>query len=186
MRLFTAVELPEPARAALLAEQKRVVGSLPSGAGRLRLVKSDQLHLTLVFIGEVADERAAVIVRAMSDDLPLAPFEMTFGGIDAFPPHGPPRALYVGVVAGAEAAIALHDQVARRLEGVGVARETRPFRPHLTIGRWRESRRSDRPRQQGPAKVALVEVTAVTLFQSRISSSGPTYTRLSTARLVCP
>jgi 2'-5' RNA ligase len=186
MRLFTAVELPEAARAAVVAEQRRLVGGAPAAARRLRVVAPEQLHLTLVFIGEVGEERAAAISRAMRDDIPVAPFRITFGGVGAFPPHGAPRALYVGVSEGAEAAVALHGHVARRLEQAGVARETRPFRPHLTIGRWRESQRSDRPQGDGPANIAVVEVTAVTLFQSRLSSSGSTYTRLSAARLVCP
>jgi 2'-5' RNA ligase len=78
--------------------------------------------------------------------------------------------------------------VADRLAEADVAPDQRPFHPHLTLGRWRESRPSDRPKasiSQGRADVAVVDVVRVALFQSRISSSGPAYTRLADARLVC-
>jgi 2'-5' RNA ligase len=186
LRLFTAIELTDSARSAVAAEQKRVVETLLRDGGRLRLVKPEQMHLTLVFIGEVAEERGAVIARLMAEDVPVAPFRIAFGGIGAFPPRGAPRALYVDVVEGAARAIDLHAQVAARLARADVRPDARPFHPHLTLGRWRESRPSDRPRIQDRAEVAAIDVTRVTLFESRISSSGPTYTPLATAHLVCP
>jgi 2'-5' RNA ligase len=140
------------------------------------------MHLTLVFIGEVAEERGARIAALMKRDIPLAPFRISLGGIGAFPPRGAPRALYVDVIEGAEGAVALHALVAERLGH----RDGRPFHPHLTLGRWRESRSSDRPKRSPRQALAAVDVHSVTLFQSRLSSAGPAYTRLAAARLVCP
>jgi 2'-5' RNA ligase len=187
--LFTAIELTDSARVAIAAEQRRVVATLGRAGGKLRLVEPEQMHLTLVFIGEVAEPRAAAVVDVMREEIRAAPFRIGFGGIGAFPERGAPRALYVGVVAGANAAIDLHSRLSDRLAQVDVPRDPRPFHPHLTLGRWRESRRSDRPGASAPveiAEIAAVDVTAVTLFQSRLSSSGPAYTRLATAQLVCP
>ena len=180
MRLFTAIELTDAARAAIAAEQGRLVESL--GSSRLRLVKPGQMHLTLVFIGEVNDERGARIVEVMERDIPMAPFRISLRGIGAFPPRGAPRVLYVAVDEGAEAAIGLHAIVAERLG----QRDDRPFQPHLTLGRWRESRPSDRPKVALRAAIATIDVSSVTLFQSRLSPAGPAYTRLAAARLVCP
>ncbi len=186
MRLFTALELSDGARSAIAAEQTRVVAALGRSSGRLRLVKPEHLHLTLVFIGEVPEDRGAAITRTMADDIPLPPFQIAFGGIGAFPPRGAPRALFVDLLEGAEEALELHDRVSRRLAPAGVLPEARPYRPHLTLGRWRESRAADRPRETSRQAIARIDVRAVSLFQSRISSSGPSYTRLSAARLVCP
>ena len=181
MRLFTAIELSEAARAAIAVEQRRIVESL-GGGSRLRLVKPEQMHLTLVFIGEVADERGAAITTLMEQAIPMAPFRISLGGIGAFPPRGAPRALYVDVVDGADAATELHALVAERLG----QRDQRPFRPHVTLGRWRDSRPSDRPKASHRAVIGSVDVVSVTLFQSRLSPAGPAYTRLAAARLVCP
>ena len=180
MRLFTAIELTESARSAIVAEQQRIVG--PPRGSRIRLVKPEQMHLTLVFIGEVAEERGGTISALMERDIPLAPFRISLGGVGAFPPRGAPRALYVDVMEGADATITLHALVAERLQQP----DDRPFRPHVTIGRWRESRPADRPKGALRAAIATVDVNSVTLFQSRISSAGPAYTRLAAARLVCP
>ena len=180
MRLFTAIEFSEAVRAAIAAEQRRVVESL--AGGRIRLVKPEQMHLTLVFIGEVTEERAGGITSLMERDIPMPPFRISLGGIGAFPPRGAPRALYVDVVDGAAATAELHALVAERLG----QRDERPFRPHVTLGRWRESRPADRPKASPPAAIGAVEVVSVTLFQSRLSSAGPAYTRLAAARLVCP
>jgi 2'-5' RNA ligase len=184
MRLFTAIDLVDRARAAIAEEQQRIIAALGDAAGSLRLVRSEHMHLTLVFIGEVVDARAAAIVEAMTRATPLPPFDLVFGGVGVFPSHGRPRVLWLGVLEGSPEAIALHAHVARQLTAVGVMVEDRPFRPHLTLARWKDSRRSTRPRlPESASAVAKTRVEAVTLYQSRVSSAGPSYTPLAHARL---
>lgn len=186
MRLFVAVELSDAARAAVSLVQRQVVDAL-RGSGCLRLVKSEQQHLTLVFIGEVGEDVGSRLEQVMSHEIPLPPFRITFRRIGAFPARGAPRVLILAAAQGTERAVGLQEHVAGRLAGEGVPREQRPFRPHLTLGRWRDSRPSDRPspEMQLPGGVE-VDVDRVTLFQSRLTPAGPSYTRLATARLVCP
>jgi len=186
MRLFTAIELDEAARRAIAEEQQRLADLLRQyEATPPRLVSAEHMHLTLVFIGEVPDDRAATIVRAAAAPIAMAPFGVGFGGVGAFPPRGAPLVLWLGIADGAPAVVELHQILAARLEQVGMSREPRPFHPHLTLGRWNESRASDRPRadERTPAMIARVEVDAVALIQSRLSSKGPTYTVLVRAPL---
>ncbi|HEY7170662.1 MAG TPA: RNA 2',3'-cyclic phosphodiesterase [Vicinamibacterales bacterium] len=186
MRLFAAIELDEAARAAIAEEQQRLVELLRAHRATVpRLVSAEHMHLTLVFIGEVPEARAPAIVRAAAAPIALPPFGVGFGGIGAFPPRGAPRVLWLGLADGAPAIVELQETIASRLEQAGVAREPRPFQPHLTLGRWKESRASDRPRadETTPAMVARVEVDSVALIQSRLSSRGPTYAVLARAAL---
>ena len=183
MRLFTAVDLPEAARAAIVDEQRRIAGARAGGS--LKLVRPEHLHLTLVFIGEVADARGAEIARIMAEAIPMAPFDLVFRGVGAFPPRGAPRVLFLDTADGRESAIELYRHTADRLAATGVEVGRRPYHPHLTLGRWRESRPSDRPREGRGATIAAIEVQEVALFQSRLSSTGPAYTRLTAARLGC-
>jgi len=185
MRLFTAIELTGEARVAIDAEQKAIVSTLGGESRSIRFVRSEHLHLTLVFIGEVPDD-ATKLVEAMSADIGQRPFRLVFGGLGVFPANGAPRVLWLGVVDGLRQAIDLHAHVAAKLTGAGVAVDKRPFHPHLTLARWRDGRRSPRPVLGTPGVVAAVDVSAVALVQSRLLPAGPSYTRLSQARLVCP
>jgi 2'-5' RNA ligase len=190
MRLFTAIDLPEAARSAIAAERAHLISRAGERAAGLRLVPVDHLHITLVFIGEMAEARGTAIIGAMADPLRMAPFELTLAGLGVFPTRGVPRALWIGVRRGRDDAAALHSLVAVRLRPYGIS-EPRAFRPHLTIGRWGTSRVSGRSAIRGldalavHRAIATMTVEAVTLFESRLSSSGSTYTALVRTPLTC-
>jgi 2'-5' RNA ligase len=177
-RLFVALEIGATALDRVADEQARLAETMRGSS--LRWTKRDQLHITLVFIGEASDERAAQVVGILRHPIPHPPFRFELGGVGAFPPRGAPRALWIGLKSGAEELIQVQSLLAGRLEAVGVEREQRPFTPHLTLARWRDSRSSDRPQTNAtsPPTIARVDVKAVTLFQSRVSSTGSQYTRL--------
>lgn len=186
MRLFVAVDLDDAARAAIAGVQKRVAAAMGESRSNVKWARPDRMHLTLVFLGEIADARVPAIVDAVSRDVTASPFDVAFDGVGVFPPRGAPKVVWVGVTAGARELIDLQHALAARLAPLGVALDARPFQPHLTLGRWRDSRGSDRRRAQGavdPGELARVRVERATLFQSRISSAGPTYTPWAHAKL---
>ena len=184
MRLFIAVDLPEEAREAIAAEQARIAAALDGAT--LRWVKPEQAHLTLVFLGHIDAERVTAVVEAVGADVDVAPFEMVLEGAGVFPPRGAPRVLWVGTAAGAAELIALQRRLSARAAALGVALEERPFHPNLTIGRWRASRPSDRDRALAaarPGPIARVHVRHATLYESKLSPSGPAYIALTHANL---
>src|SRR5262249_25076112 len=132
VRLFVAVELGERARAAIAEEQGRLRAIAGKGS-RVRWVGPEQLHLTLVFLGEGGPARAAGVVQAMGRPIERAPIELTFAGIGAFPPRGAPRALWIGLRGGESDLKALQHEVASRVAALGIPLEERPFSPHLTL-----------------------------------------------------
>ena len=186
MRLFAALDLSAEARTAIAAEQRRIVSDIGEAGARLRLVKPDLMHITLAFIGEVEEGRAPSVVEAMGATIDQAPFAVAFAGVSVFPPHGRPRALFLGIARGAAETTELQRRVASILESVGIPPEPRPFYPHLTLARWRDGRPRDRwlgPAGGRTATVATMDVVEVGLYQSRLSSQGPAYTRLARALL---
>jgi len=186
MRLFIAVDLSDDAREAIAAEQKRMAAALGGTQTSLKWVKPEHAHLTLVFLGNVDAARGDVVIEAIGGDVDLAPFDMVLEGAGAFPPRGAPRVLWIGTTAGATELAALQLRLSSRVAGLGVELEARPFHPHLTLGRWRESRPSDRARALAVAPsgaIARVHVGHATLYQSRLSSSGAAYGALTRANL---
>jgi RNA 2',3'-cyclic 3'-phosphodiesterase len=182
MRLFVAIDLPSDAKQSLAKEQQRIARCLTS----IRLVRPAQMHLTLVFLGEVSDTHVPAVIDAMNADVALPPFDVVFGGIGVFPPRGAPRALWIGIAQGVSDLVALHDIVSNRVASLGLALGERSYRPHLTIARWRESRSSERRKVEEAStgvRIATVRVERATLFESQLSSGGPNYTPLAHATL---
>jgi RNA 2',3'-cyclic 3'-phosphodiesterase len=198
MRLFVAVDLPDEARQAIAVRQKLWAGRLSKSKGALKLIDPLRMHLTLLFIGEVPEARVPAIVESMNAPAGMAPFDVTFGGVGVFPPRGAPRVLWIGITDGAARLEQLQREIAQRVRTVDIAFDDRPFHPHLTLGRWRgaDRRRPSEVRRSTPERlrrdiaalersdrIARVRVTRATLYQSRLSSSGPAYTTLAHANL---
>jgi 2'-5' RNA ligase len=127
-----------------------------------------------------------LLVTAMSQDIDQPAFDIMFSGRGVFPARGAPRILWVGIGAGLDQLRSLQREVATRAAAGGVALENRDFHPHLTLARWAASRPSDRARALGGERtetIAWQKVARVTLFESRLSSSGASYAALAHANL---
>ena len=185
MRLFIAVDLDGAAKAELVAEQKRVAARAKGSA--IRWVRAEHLHLTLVFLGEVAEALVPRVIEAIDAGVDHQAFDAVFSGLGVFPERGAPRTLWVGAATGATELRALQHTLAARLAPLGIALDRRPFTPHLTLGRWKESRSADRRRAleaTEPPVVARSHVDHATLYHSRLTAEGPTYTELARATLL--
>ena len=137
LRLFVAVTLPAEAREAIA----RVIHALRAAdVSGLRLVNPEGVHLTLKFLGNV--DRS--LLPALTDALHAvgegaAPFALQLSGVGAFPNPRSPRVLWAGVLGDTESLTALASRVDDTCSTLGFSRERRPFSPHLTLARVRES-----------------------------------------------
>jgi 2'-5' RNA ligase len=185
-RLFLAIDCDKAAREAIEREQARLRRALHD-ASAVRGVRPDQIHLTLAVLGHVAGAIVPSLVAACAAPLAHPPFTLVLGGTGVFPSRGDPRVLWIGAVEGAAVAARVHDLVAARLDAFGISVERRPFRPHITLGRWRDGRRSDaaliRESAASRAPVARVRAEEVVLYESRLAPSGSTYVPLARAPL---
>src|SRR3954464_1479058 len=141
MRLFVGIELCEALRDAAAS----VAGALRTALGPsvdVRWVAPEKLHVTVRFIGSVADARVPAVVDALARPIAVAPFDVQLGPCGAFPRSGPPRVIWIGLAAGEPSVREIHDELDRRLEPLGFAREARPFSAHLTLARVKELRQA--------------------------------------------
>jgi RNA 2',3'-cyclic 3'-phosphodiesterase len=183
VRLFVAVEL-DSAVAQKIAdfsdELRRKAMSVAPGA-RITWLHPEQLHVTVRFIGEVDAARAAAIAAALQPALTVKTVEIIVEGAGAFPLSGPPRVLWAGIAGGATELSALEQEVSERLGACGVAREDRPYRPHVTLARVRDAsglRSKPLFEKLAERRFGATPVEAITLFQSRTSPKGATYMAL--------
>jgi RNA 2',3'-cyclic 3'-phosphodiesterase len=182
MRLFVGIELPDvvKAAAALAAGQIRDRVEGRSARSSVRWVPAENLHITLWFLGEVRDEQFEPLVTALRPPIRTSPFDLRLGGAGAFPDSGPPRALWLGVLEGAEPLRDIHRELAIRLAPLGFEPERRPYSPHLTIARVQDLRRSAGPAVRAAMtsvseEIGCCSVASVTLFRSRPTASGSRY-----------
>ena len=155
-RLFVAVPLSEPARAAVAEVVERIRAGEPEGRG-VRWVRLDGLHITLRFLGPTDESRIDTVAAAVAAAAAgVAPFAIRVSGADAFPPVGRPRTLWLDLDRGVDDLAALAARLDDALAGAGWEREHRPFRAHLTLAR------ADGVRA-GPATVAALKAAAAEL-----------------------
>jgi 2'-5' RNA ligase len=146
----------------------------------LRWVEPQNLHITLWFLGEVADEGAADIRVALEVPFRTAAFPLHIGGAGLFPKSGPPRALWFGIETGGDSLRQIHGELAPRLASLGFAPERREYSAHLTIARFKDVARAEVPAVRGvvgqsTADIGECQAGAVTLFRSRLSPKGAQY-----------
>jgi 2'-5' RNA ligase len=182
MRLFAAIELGQPLIASLDDQTRRLRTTLERDCPGLpiRWIPAANLHITLVFLGEVRDEGQAAIRRALAEPLEITPFDLTVSGFGVFPPGGALRGIWVGFGDGTSRAAAVHDAVVERLRPEGFEPEARGFTPHVTIARVREVRGSGARcardvMRRTEAVPGTARVDGVTLFRSHLSPRGSTY-----------
>jgi 2'-5' RNA ligase len=180
MRLFVGVEIDDVVRrraAALADAAERLLSDMLV----VRWIAPENLHITLWFLGEVADNRFPALSAALDRPFALPSFNLRFGGPGAFPPSGVPRVLWLGIEDGAESLANIHTELAARLQPLGFLPERRPFSAHLTIGRVKSTSPGVRPRDirrqwtELPAEAGECLIQAVTLFRSRLSPRGAAY-----------
>ncbi len=178
IRAFVGVRI-DPKMAQKISE---VRSQLKQSLTGIRWVAQENLHFTLKFLGAVEEEKIAPIIDAVERAVrPSEPFSLTAGGIGAFPVIIRPRVLWVGLEA--QGLKVLAQEIETTLEPLGFAPEERAFKPHLTIGRWRNAAAKtqrlaeaiDRWKDQdfGQSTVAEVE-----LFQSILKPNGAVYSPL--------
>ena len=183
MRLCVGVELEDRVKAAAGDVAERLRQRLQRAAPALsaRWIATENLHITLWFIGEVADPRAESIAGALRERPFATPtFDLALARCGAFPPSGPPRVLWIGTNRGAEEMAALYEELGQRLGPLGFLPEKRGYTAHLTIARVKDAGRgTTRDVRQIladlPADCGHSRISAVTLFRSRLSPKGAAY-----------
>jgi len=156
----------------------------------VRWVPVENIHLTLKFLGDVSLANVEMLKKILQTEVNgHHPFEISVGGLGAFPSIRRPRVVWVGVEAPAELT-AVQSGVESAMARLGYAKEERPFSAHLTLGRVSRNAlgRDERLICEAIESIKLgflgvARVNEVHLYKSDLHPNGAIYTRLFSASL---
>jgi 2'-5' RNA ligase len=138
--LFFAVDPSEEARADL----DRALAPLREAPGAPRWGDPARRHLTLLFLGAVPDARVQPLVAAAAPAVTAAPaMRLRLAGAGRFGSRRRPQVAWTGLDGDVMPLVELAGRLAGAAHSLRLEVEERPFRPHLTVGRWRPGRPAD-------------------------------------------
>jgi 2'-5' RNA ligase len=181
MRLFVAMDLNDSVRNAISQFCERLRPLCPSA----RWVRVEGMHVTLKFLGESNESLLAKIPEALAGVRSTGPVEMNYRGTGFFPSPERPRVLWIGIAASPNLA-EIAAEIESRLEPLGISREKRDFKPHLTLARFESPHGLDALRRElefeGLMEFGSVHSGEFYLYQSHSQHGGSRYTRLRSFR----
>jgi 2'-5' RNA ligase len=186
IRTFIAINLESAVHRRVMALQETLARSV---GDEVKWVEDNNMHLTLLFLGEVDQRQVHEVCRAVARCCAeRESFVLEVVGVGAFPNTRRPRILWAGVGQGTEELVSLHDVLEEALLELGCyRREERKYSPHVTLGRV----------HQDGAEEKIVEaltrhqhwqggetrVTEALVMSSDLTPRGPIYTVMSRAKL---
>jgi 2'-5' RNA ligase len=181
IRSFLAFELPP--------EIQEQIGEISRELRKSRLparwVREENIHLTIVFLGSIDEnvvedlkERVGSAVKGFTG------FNARLNGVGVFPNRRKPRVLWAGLDGDIKGLSRLRDELQDALKVFGLREEKRPFRAHLTLGRFKDRLDDDDKlewildRYHGITS-ELCSLDELVLFKSDLKPGGPVYTKMA-------
>jgi len=182
MRLFIAVDIESDDLKRMVYEIQKYIKSTGVRATYPRL---DDLHITLKFLGEIDGSLIDEIVRRLSFKK-LERTKITIDDVGGFPNLSRPRVVFLDVNDVEGKLRVLQEYVETQLANM-FPRESRPFKPHITVARIKQFFRFDErfiSQIRSMVNKVDVEVTRFKLKESRLTQSGPIYRDVAVFELV--
>lgn len=158
-----------------------VQGMLLDTGANLKLVKPENIHITLRFLGNVSPSMIDLIHEEMKK-VPFAPFNVEIRGLGAFPTMKYVRVVWAGIKKGAEELKTIFNQLEPRLRGLGFRPDPKGFSPHLTIARVRTAQRKEelvrRIMELADYDFGTLKAACLRLKKSVLTPRGPIYSTI--------
>jgi len=172
MRAFIAIPCLEGLKAGMVKVQYKI-----KGMGKITLVKAENIHLTLKFLGEIDEGKIPEIIEGL-ESLPDQNFEISLKGLGVFPNPNYIRVIWIGVENGSDKIIEIHSKIDQRLKELKF-KPDRNFHPHLTIARVKFSKKKEELRkvirENSNTGFGGFQADRIELMQSKLSPKGPKY-----------
>jgi 2'-5' RNA ligase len=184
MRLFLASFLCQQNQVAYDSFVMALIGDVPD---TLRPVPAGTQHVTMVFLGDVADAEVPTCLRGLEGVEGFDPVPFTLGTPRVLFARRSPRLLCVDLASGSRDVSALQKHLHRELSSRLQSRLPPPRPPHITIARFRKTARREAAREVNdcilrrgePSASRSDQLTHVHLVKSTLTPEGPIYESIS-------
>jgi 2'-5' RNA ligase len=177
VRLFVALHISQEIRDAI----ENLVDELKSLDETWKWTRSENLHVTLKFLGEISSEKLQGLKETLRGVPAELPFLLKFSSLGFFPSEQRPRVLWVGLDA-PPGLSKLANAIEESLATIGIPREKREFSPHLTLARSKEGRilpkLNEAVTKHKKNRFGEMTATSFHLIESKLKSAGAEYTTL--------
>ena len=186
IRSFLAFELP-PEIMGIISNASRDMKNTPLN---VRWVKPGNIHLTMVFIGNVSQEELKPIGQVAANVCRrYGSFNVFLNGTGVFGSRRNPRVVWARLNGDLERMSRFRDELQKDLEPFGIKQERRPFKAHLTFGRFRKGARTGSALDELLSRYQdltspTCTLNELVLFKSDLKPGGAVYTRLNAWALV--
>lgn len=183
IRSFIAFDVnDESVRKRMADMQSLLVGT----RANLKLVKPENIHVTLRFLGSITPNMVEKIFEEMKR-VQFTPFDVKINGLGVFPHLRYPRVVWAGITEGADQLRDVFSQLEPRLRNLGFAPDTKGFSPHLTIARVKSGRNKAElakfVNENADYEFGVIKADCLKLKRSDLTPKGPIY---SVLKKFCP
>ncbi|MFC1498452.1 RNA 2',3'-cyclic phosphodiesterase [Verrucomicrobiota bacterium] len=184
VRAFIAIEISEEVRRNI----SRLQADFVKTGVKVKWVKPENMHLTLLFFGETQPAAVTNIVTIMDGiTQETVPFVCEVSGMGFFGRPKSPRIVWAGIAGDVEILKSVQAGLVSSLKNSGLDLDSKPFVPHLTIGRIRDSRNAGNLISAIEAEknrsFGRIEVNRLVLVKSELRPTGPIYSLLHESKL---
>lgn len=166
-RLFIAIELPPNIKAKIIEFQDKLK-KLPIKA---TWAKPENIHLTLVFLGEIDYNQIPDIIATL-DKLKDDAFEVSFSRLGGFPSLNKVQTLWLGIQENLALSY-LQMKISKRLAQLDLKIDERKFIPHITVGRFKKPQNLEKKLSQfAEINFGSFKAKEFILFESELLSKG--------------
>lgn len=185
MRCFIAIPLTTDTH----QELSQIQSQLKETEADVGWVKTDNIHLTLKFLGEIEEQKIKTISKELKElTNKYTSFETCMGKLGTFPSISNPKVIWIGINKNEDKITNLQKGIEDVITPLGFEKETRPFHPHLTLGRVRGKKNIqklvDKLKSLPLPQFKPIMVDRIILFQSILKPTGAEYTALDEFPLV--
>ncbi len=184
MRIFIGIKLDDT----VLDAMEKFLKPFKKINSPMKWTKRENLHITLKFIGDVPDETYSKIEsRLTNTDFNTGPIDIKFTGCGKFGKGRDMNIFWIGMEKN-EILEDMFNRIENSLEKTGIPKETRKFKPHITVARNKKSFNFKSFFQliddNSERLISEFTITGFQVFKSKLAPEGPIYTVLKEIPLV--